>query len=114
MIRNSSVATGLQDNPTLTRDQQAAIIAQVTTNWDGTRPRPWRRGTGRRPGVRQGHGFVLAPTNTTARAISDVSPADPDVKTSRITGEDADKASVEAIIEDIGNDRLQGSPHASD
>ena len=39
VIRNSSVAVALQGNPTLTRDQQAAIIGQVTTNWDANTAR---------------------------------------------------------------------------
>ena len=34
VIKNSSEAVALQDKPTLTRDEMAKIIGQVTTNWD--------------------------------------------------------------------------------
>ena len=100
VIRNSSVATGLQDNPTLTRDQQAAIIGQVTTNWEDTTARTLAAGNlAAARASDKGTAFVLAPNDTTARAISDVFAADRDVTTSHITGQDADKASVQSIID---------------
>jgi putative multiple sugar transport system substrate-binding protein len=34
VIENSSEAVSLQGNATLTREQEAAIIGQITTNWD--------------------------------------------------------------------------------
>ena len=34
VIKNSSEAMALQDKATLTRDEMAKIIGQVTTNWD--------------------------------------------------------------------------------
>ena len=34
VIKNSSEAVALQGNATLTRDQMAKIIGQITTNWD--------------------------------------------------------------------------------
>ena len=34
VIKNSSEAVGLQSKPTLTRDEEAKIIGQTTTNWD--------------------------------------------------------------------------------
>ena len=34
VIKNSSEAVALQDKATLTRDEMAKIIGQVTTNWD--------------------------------------------------------------------------------
>ena len=34
VIKNSSEAVALQDKAPLTRDEQAKIIGQITTNWD--------------------------------------------------------------------------------
>ena len=100
VIRNSSVAVGLQGNPALTRDQQAAIIGQVTTNWDFNTARTLAVGNlAAVPAAAKGAAFILAPNDTTARAISDVFAADADVKTFYLTGQDADKESVQSIID---------------
>jgi putative multiple sugar transport system substrate-binding protein len=100
VIRNSSVAVGLQGNPALTRDQQAAIIGQVTTNWDFNTARTLAVGNlAAVPAAAKGAAFILAPNDTTARAISDVFAADTDVKTFHVTGQDADKESVQSIID---------------
>ena len=47
----------------------------------------------------KGIAFVLAPNDSTARAIADVFAADRDVTTSFVTGQDADKASIQSIID---------------
>jgi putative multiple sugar transport system substrate-binding protein len=100
VIRNSSVAVGLQGSPTLTRDQQSAVIAQVTTNWDADTARTLAAGNlAAVPAAAKGTAFVLAPNDTTARAVLDVFAADKDVTTSHVTGQDADKESVQSIID---------------
>jgi putative multiple sugar transport system substrate-binding protein len=100
VIRNSSVAVALQGNPTLTRDQQSAIIGQVTTNWDFNTARTLAVGNlAAVPAAAKGTVFILAPNDFTARAISDVFAADKDVTKSYVTGQDADKASVQSIID---------------
>ncbi|MGZ8761140.1 MAG: substrate-binding domain-containing protein [Aeromicrobium sp.] len=100
VIRNSSVAVGLQANATLTVAQLAAIIDQVTTNWD---PNTARTVAVSNLAVLQaadkGVAFVLAPNDSTARAIADAFAADTDVTTAYVTGQDAEKASVQAIID---------------
>lgn len=99
VIRNSSVAVGLQGYPTLTRDQQAAIIGQVTTNWDAGTARTLAAGNlAAVPAAAKGTAFVLAPNDTTARAISEAFAADRDVTKAWLTGQDAERASVQAII----------------
>jgi len=104
VIRNSSLATALQGNPTLTRDQEAAIIGQVTTNWDFNTARTLAVGNlAAVPAAAKGTVFILAPNDFTALAIGDVFAADKDVTKSYVTGQDADKASVQSII-----DRKQG------
>ncbi len=99
VIRNSSVAVGLQGNPTLTRDQQAAIVGQVTTNWDFTTARTLAAGNlAAVPASAKSTAFILAPNDNTARAISDAFTADKDVQTFYVTGQDADKAWVQYLI----------------
>ena len=104
VIRNSSLAVGLQANATLTPDQGAAIIGQVTTNWDPNTARTLAVGNlAAVPAAAKGTVFILAPNDFTALAIGDVFAADKDVTKSYVTGQDADKASVQSII-----DRKQG------
>jgi putative multiple sugar transport system substrate-binding protein len=100
VIRNSSVAAGFQGSPTLTHDQLAQVIAQVTTNWDFNTSRTLAAGNLAAAGASaKGTVFILAPNDFTARVIGDVFAADADVTTSYVTGQDADKASVQAIID---------------
>jgi putative multiple sugar transport system substrate-binding protein len=99
VIRNSSVAVALQGNATLTRDQQAQVIGQVTTNWDFNTARTLAVGNlAAVPAAAKGTVFILAPNDFTARAIGDVFAADKDVRTFYVTGQDADKAWVQSLI----------------
>jgi len=100
VIRNSSVAVGFQGSPTLTHDQLALVIAQVTTNWDYATSRTLAAGNlAAAPAAAKGTVFILAPNDFTARVIGDVFAADTDVTKAYVTGQDADKASVQAIID---------------
>jgi putative multiple sugar transport system substrate-binding protein len=100
VIRNSPAAVGVQGNPTLTRDQLAAIIAEVNTGWDPATARALAaRQLAALGPAEKGTAFVLAPNDGTARALWDAFDADLDVTTAYITGQDADKASVQAIID---------------
>ncbi len=100
VIRNSSLAVALQGKPTLTRDEQAAIIGQVTTNWDVNTARTLAAGNlAAAAAAEKGTAFILAPNDTTARAITDVFAADKDVRTFYVTGQDAEMASVQSIID---------------
>jgi putative multiple sugar transport system substrate-binding protein len=100
VIRNSSVATGFEGSPTLTHDQLAAIIGQVTTNWDFATSRTVAADNLTAvPAAAKGTVFILAPNDVTALAIGDVFAADKDVTRTWLTGQDADKASVQAIID---------------
>jgi putative multiple sugar transport system substrate-binding protein len=100
VIRNSSVAVGLQGNPTLTRDQQAAVIAQITTRWDPNTATTLAAGNlAAAPAGAKGTVFILAPNDSTARDIADAFAADTDVTKAWVTGQDADKVSVQYIID---------------
>jgi putative multiple sugar transport system substrate-binding protein len=100
VIKNSSEAVALQDKATLTRDEQAAIIGQVTTNWDfNTAKTLAEANLTAAPAADKGNVFILAPNDGTARAIADAFGADSDVTSYAVTGQDAEKASVQYIID---------------
>ena len=100
VIKNSSEAIALQGKATLTRDEQAKIIGQVTTNWDfNTAKNLAEANLTVAKAADKGNVFILAPNDGTARAIADVFAADKDVTSFLVTGQDAEKASVQYIID---------------
>jgi putative multiple sugar transport system substrate-binding protein len=100
VIKNSSEAVALQDKATLTRDEQAAIIGQITTNWDfNTAKSLAEANLTNAAAADKGDVFILAPNDGTARAIADAFGADADVSSYVVTGQDAEKASVQYIID---------------
>ena len=99
-IKNSSEAVALQDKATLTRDEMARIIGQVTTNWDFNEAKNKAEAHLTAVGKEdKGDVFILAPNDGTARSIADTFAADPDVTSYVVTGQDAEKASVQYIID---------------
>ena len=100
VIANSSEATALQDKAELTRDEMAKIIGQVTTNWDfNTAKSLAEANLTVATADAKGDVFILAPNDGTARAIADAFAADTDVTSYVVTGQDAEKASVQYIID---------------
>jgi ABC-type sugar transport system ATPase subunit len=100
VIKNSSQAVNLQANAILTRDQQRAIFGQVTTNWDAHTARNLAQfNLNAATAADKGNVFVLAPNDSTARAIADVFAADKDVMSYLITGQDAEGDSVSYILD---------------
>ena len=100
VIKNSSEAVTLQDKATLTRDEQSKIIGQITTNWDfATAKNLAEANLTAAPAADKGNVFILAPNDGTARAIADAFAADGDVTSYAVTGQDAEKASVQYIID---------------
>ena len=100
VIKNSSVAVGLQANPKLTHDQESQIIGQITTNWDiPTAKTIAEANLTAATAADKGNVFILAPNDGTARSIADAFAADKDVKSYYVTGQDAEKASVQYIID---------------
>lgn len=100
VIKNSSEAVALQDKATLTRDEMSKIIGQVTTNWDFNEAKNKAEAhlTAAKP-EDKGNVFILAPNDGTARSIADTFAADKDVTSYVVTGQDAEKASVQYIID---------------
>lgn len=100
VIKNSSEAVALQDKATLTRDEQAKIIGQITTNWDFNTAKSLAESNLTAASAEdKGDVFILAPNDGTARAIADAFAADSDVTSYVVTGQDAEKASVQYIID---------------
>src|SRR5512140_791766 len=100
VIKNSSEAVGLQDKATLTRDEEAKIIGQVTTDWkfDVAKNLAQANLTAAKP-EDKGNVFILAPNDGTARSIADTFAADTAVTSYVVTGQDAEEASVQYIID---------------
>jgi len=100
VIKNSSEAVNLQAKPTLTRDEESKIIGQVTTNWDfATAKKLAQDNLTAATAADKGNVFILAPNDGTSRAIADAFAADADVKSYVVTGQDAEKPSVQYIID---------------
>ncbi len=100
IIKNSDKAVGLQANATLTRDQESTIIGQITTNWDANTAKTLAEtNLTAAKAADKGNVSILAPNDGTARAIADAFAADKDVKSYVVTGQDAEKASVQYIID---------------
>ena len=100
VIKNSSEAEALKDKATLTRDEMSKIIGQVTTNWDFNTAKTLAESNLTAAAAEdKGDVFILAPNDGTARAIADAFAADKDVTSYFVTGQDAEKASVQYVID---------------
>jgi putative multiple sugar transport system substrate-binding protein len=100
VIKNSSEAVALQGKATLTRDEEAKIIGQVTTDWkfDVAKNLAQANLTAA-AAADKGNVFILAPNDGTARAIADAFGADTAVTSYVVTGQDAEEASIQYIID---------------
>ena len=99
-VKNSSEANSLKSKATLTRDEMSKIIGQVTTNWDFNEAKNKAEAHLTSAAASdKGDVFILAPNDGTARSIADTFASDNDVASYVITGQDAEKASVQYIID---------------
>ncbi|WP_226683164.1 sugar ABC transporter substrate-binding protein [Sutcliffiella horikoshii] len=99
-IANSSEAEALKDTAELTRDQMSKILGQVTTNWDPNEAKNKAQTHLTAVGAdMKGDVAVLAPNDGTARSIADVFASDGEVSSFLVTGQDAEKASIQYIID---------------
>ncbi|KAA0544068.1 sugar ABC transporter substrate-binding protein [Bacillus sp. BGMRC 2118] len=99
-IANSSEAEGLKDTAELSRDQLSKIIGQVTTNWDPNEAK--NKAQTHLTAVSsdmKGDVAVLAPNDGTARSIADVFASDNAITNFSVTGQDAEKASIQYILD---------------
>ncbi|CAM4188986.1 sugar ABC transporter substrate-binding protein [Lederbergia lenta] len=100
VVANSSTAEGLKDKAELSRDELGKILGQVTTNWDPNEAKNKAQThlTAATADLK-GDIAILAPNDGTSRSIADVFAGDPDVSNYVITGQDAEKASIQYIID---------------
>ena len=76
------------------------IIGQITTNWDfNTAKSLAESNLTATTAADKGSVFILAPNDGTARAIADAFAADKDVSSYIVTGQDAEEASIQYIID---------------
>jgi putative multiple sugar transport system substrate-binding protein len=100
VIKNSAEAVALQGKATLTRDEMGKIIGQITTNWDFNVAKNLAEANlTAAKAADKGVVFILAPNDGTARAIADAFAADTAVTKYTVTGQDAEIASVQYIID---------------
>ncbi len=100
VIKNSKIAEKYSDKLKLARKELAEIIGQITTNWDfNTAKILAEANLTSSKKEDKGEVFILAPNDGTARSIADTFAADKDVKKYYVTGQDAEKASVQYIID---------------
>lgn len=101
-IANSSEAEALKGKASLTREEMAAIIGQVSTDWDFNTAKSKAEANLTIAGAdMKGDVLVLAPNDGTARSIADVFASDKDITSYVVTGQDSEKASVQYIIDGI-------------
>lgn len=100
VVANSSEAEGLKDKAELSRDEIGKIIGQVTTDWDFNVAKSKAEAHLTAVGAdMKGDVLVLGPNDGTARSIADVFATDKDVTSFKVTGQDAEKASVQYVID---------------
>ncbi|PAT01717.1 sugar ABC transporter substrate-binding protein [Candidatus Izimaplasma bacterium ZiA1] len=99
-IKNSSEAIGLQTKAVLTRSEMSDILGQITTNWDfNTAKNLAETHLTNATTADKGDVFILAPNDGTARAIADAFADDTEITSYLVTGQDAEVASVQYIID---------------
>ena len=100
IVQNSSQAVALKNKAMLSRDEQAKIIGQVTTNWNfNDAKNKAEANLTAAPAKAKGTVFICAPNDGTARSIADAFAADKAVTKYYITGQDAEVASIQYIID---------------
>ena len=99
VVQNSDKAVELKDTATLSREEMSSIIEQITTNWSFDDASKLANANLTAGGAEKGDVLVLAPNDGTARAIADAFADDADVTSYVISGQDAEKASVQYIID---------------
>ncbi|CAI6080730.1 sugar ABC transporter substrate-binding protein [Cohnella sp. JJ-181] len=99
-IANSSEAIALKDTKELSREQMSKIIGQVTTNWDPNEAKnKAQTHLTSAAADMKGDVAILAPNDGTARSIADVFGSDKAITSYVVTGQDAEKASAQYIID---------------
>jgi putative multiple sugar transport system substrate-binding protein len=101
-IANSAEAVKLQAKKELTRDEMGKIIGQVTTDWDFNKAKSVAESNLTAAAAdMKGEVLVLAPNDGTARSIADTFKGDSAISKFTVTGQDAEQASVQYVIDGL-------------
>lgn len=98
VIANSTEAEALKDKNDLEKEEISKIMSEITTNWDFNTAKSLAE-TQLSTATAKGDVVVLAPNDGTSRAIADAFSADSAITSFIITGQDAEQASVQYIID---------------
>ncbi|SDX95634.1 putative multiple sugar transport system substrate-binding protein [Evansella caseinilytica] len=100
VIANSSEAEALADQAELSRDEMGRVLGQITTNWDPNEAinKAQTHLTAASDDLK-GDVAILAPNDGTARSIADTFATDSDITSYVVTGQDAEMASIQYIID---------------
>ena len=100
VVQNSDEAIALSSKAKLSREEQAKVIGQITTNWNFNDAKNLAEANLTAVNAdAKVEVFIAAPNDSTARVIADTFAADKDVTGYYITGQDAEKASIQYIID---------------
>jgi len=100
IIMNSDKAVALSKKPDLTRSELSSIIGQITTNWDfNVAKSKAESNLIAAKKDQKGQVYIVAPNDGTSRAIADAFSKDKEITKYFITGQDAEKASIQYIID---------------
>ncbi|MDF2700308.1 MAG: periplasmic sugar-binding protein [Haloplasmataceae bacterium] len=96
-VQNYNGSTDLTKD-SLTRAELSEVVGKITTNWDFNTAKNLAEAnlTGYNGGSTT---YILAPNDGTARSIADVFASDTNISTYFVTGQDAEKASIQYIID---------------
>lgn len=100
VVANSPAANKYKDKAELTRDEQAEIIGEISTDWDFETAKGLAEANlTAAPAEMKGDVLILAPNDGTARSIADVFAADSEITSYVISGQDAEIPSIQYIID---------------
>lgn len=100
IVANSTEAEALKGRKELSQEEKATIIGQVSTEWDFNIAKAKAEANlVAASGNLKGNVCVLAPNDGTARAIADAFLVDNAIKSFIITGQDAELASINYIMQ---------------
>ena len=100
VIKNSSETVAVENKTTLSHNEVEKIIGQISTNWAANAAKKLAEANlAAATAGDKGDVFILAPNDGTARAIADSFAADQDVTSYVVTGQDAEVASIQYIID---------------
>lgn len=111
VIQNSAAADSLRKKKELTREETEIVLKEITTDWNFGVAGTLAENNLAEADAEKGEVLVLAPNDSTARAIADCFAEDEGVSGYVITGQDAEAASIKYIIEGKQSMTVFKNPH---